>query len=150
MGRNQWPVPLVGRLAQLDAHSPVIHNERNSDEDDQAHCRRFAAGFRRERRDGRGHSSNASDAVVRSNARYSRDASRSVNGHCGDPRHAGHTGNGSNPGNFGRASRSGDNRRSAGADRDHDKRHDHEEVEEEIEASVGFKSGRASGRAHIR
>jgi len=134
----------------LDAHSPVIHNERNSDEDDQAHCRRFAAGFRRERRDGRGHSSNASDAIVRSNARYSRDASRSVNGHCGDPRHAGHTGNGSNPGNFGRASRSGDNRRSAGADRDHDKRHDHEEVEEEIEASVGFKSGRASGRAHIR
>lgn len=148
MGRNQWPVPLVGRFAHLDAHSPVKHNERNSDEDDQAYCRRFAAGFWCERRDGPGHSSNASDAIVRSNARHAGDASRSVNRHGGDPGYAGHSGNGCNPGNSGRACRPGDNRRSAGAD--HDNRHDHEEVEEEIEASVGFKSGRASGRAHIR
>jgi hypothetical protein len=117
----------------LDAHSSVIHNERNSDEDDQAYCRRFAAGFWSERRDGPSHSSNASNAIFRRNARNSRDAGRSVNGHGGDPRHSG---NGCNPGNSGGAGRPSDNRRSAGAD--HDNRHDHEEVEEEIEASVGF------------
>ena len=144
-GAKPMARPSSRTFRALGCAFPVIHNERNSDEDDQAYCRRFAAGFRCERRDGPGHSSNA---IVRRNARYSRDAGRSVNGHGGDPRHAGHSGNGCNPGNSGGAGRPGDNRRSAGAD--HDNRHDHEEVEEEIEASVGFKSGRAFGRAHIR